>query len=92
MGRFAALILAAGLVTGTVAVSANSAPVLPNLNQELLSNIIQAAGGCGPGYHRNYEGFCVPNQTYYGGYARPYYPPAAPRRCWDAYYQRYYAC
>jgi len=92
MGRFASLILAAGLVTGTVAVSANSAPMLPNINQELLSDIIQVAAGCGQGFHRNYEGFCVPNQPYYGGYARPYYPPAAPRRCWDPYYQRYYAC
>lgn len=92
MARFAALTLVAGLATGAVAVSANSAPTLPNFNQGPASSIIQVAGGCGPEFHRNYQGYCVPNQAYYGGYTRPYYPPPAPRRCWDAYYQRYYAC
>src|SRR5438045_20706 len=92
MVRFAALTLVAGLATGAVAVSANSAPMLPNPHQGSVSNIIQVAGGCGPAYHRNYQGFCVPNEPYYGGYVRPYYPPVAPRRCWDPYYQRYYAC
>jgi len=59
--RLAALSLVAGLATAAAAVSANAAPVVPNLNDQGASNIIQVAQGCGGGFHRNYRGFCVPN-------------------------------
>src|SRR4051794_41896447 len=49
--RLAALTLvgAVGLAIG--AVSANAAPAVPNLGPQDASNIVQVAGGCGPGFH-----------------------------------------
>jgi hypothetical protein len=79
--RLAALTLAAGLATAA-AVSANATPVLPNLNDQAASNIIQVAGGCGRGWHPNWRGVCVPNRyyrpyAYHRPYYRPYYRPYA---------------
>ncbi len=84
--RFAALTLVAGLATAAAGVSANAAPVLPNLNDQGASNIIEVAQGCGRGFHRNYRGFCVrnyrpvyrpyvyrPYRPYYRAYTYPYY-------------------
>lgn len=80
--RLAALTFAAGLATAVASVSANATPVLPNLNDQSASNIIQVAQGCGRGLHRNYRGFCVrnyrpyayrPYRPYYRAYAYPYY-------------------
>ena len=78
--HLAALTLAAGLATAAAAVSANATPMLPNLNDQTASNIVQVADGCGRGFHRNYRGFCRPN--HYRGYSsyrsyRPYYRPYA---------------
>jgi len=70
--RLAALSLVAGLATAAAAVSANAAPIVPNLNDQGTSNIIQVAQGCGGGFHRNYRGFCVPNYRPHA-YYRPYY-------------------
>jgi len=93
--RLAALTLAAGLATAAAAVSANATPVLPNLNDQTASNIIQVSGGCGRGFHRNHRGFCSPNHyrpyTYYRPYV--YYQPYAfygggyhrPHRYWYGY-------
>jgi hypothetical protein len=71
--RLAALTLAAGLATAAAAVSANAAPVLPNLNDQTASNIVQVADGCGRGFHRNYRGFCRPNHYAPYSYYRPHY-------------------
>jgi len=80
--RLAALTLAAGLFTAVASVSANATPVLPNLNDQGASNLIEVAQGCGRGFHRNYRGFCVrnyrpyayrPYRPYYRAYAYPYY-------------------
>lgn len=38
----------------------------------VLSSAANAAGYCGPGFHRNVYGHCVPWGVYPGGYARPY--------------------
>jgi hypothetical protein len=49
-----------------------------------------AAGGCGPGFHRNYYGFCRPNVFYrpyvvrpaYYGYGYGWHRPWGWRRHW----------
>ena len=81
MMRLLVLTLAVGLATAAT-VSANGAPVRPNLEDQHGSNIVQVAGGCGPGFHRNYAGYCMRN--YYGAYRRPYYGYNRP------YYRPYY--
>ena len=74
------------LVLGTLglmaaAVSASAAPAVPNLGTQQTANIVQVAGGCGPGFHPNRWGRCVPfRYGYYGPrphwrggyYARPW--------------------
>jgi hypothetical protein len=79
------LVAAVGLAIG--AVSANAAPVVPNLDPQDASNIVQVAAGCGPGFHpvpghwSRWRGgwvppHCVPNwRGAYGGgyYGRGYY-------------------
>jgi hypothetical protein len=76
--RLAALGIAVALGTAA-AVSANATPMVPNLNDETVSNIVQVSGGCGWGFHRGYRGFCVRNRAAY--YAPRYYAPRyyAPR-------------
>jgi hypothetical protein len=74
--RFAALTLIGSLALAGVAASANAAPGVPNLPAP--SNLIQVSGGCGPGYHPNGWGYCVPNYyrtpVWHGGYGYgPYY-------------------
>jgi uncharacterized Fe-S cluster-containing radical SAM superfamily enzyme len=91
--RLAALTLAAGLATAAAAVSANATPVLPNLNDQTASKIVQVADGCGRGFHRNWRGFCRPNHYRPYSYYRPYYRPYAyygggyyrPHRYWYGY-------
>jgi hypothetical protein len=81
--RLAALTLVAGLATAAAGVSANATPILPNLNDQSASNIIQVAQGCGRGFHRNWRGFCVRNY-------RPYaYRPYAYRPYYRPYYRAY---
>ena len=96
--RLAALTLVAGLATAAAGVSANATPVLPNLNDQGVSNIIQVRQGCGRGWHRNWRGFCVrnlgpyayrPYRPYYRAYAYPYYGGGyysyRPHRYWYGY-------
>jgi hypothetical protein len=78
MMRLLVLTVAVGLATAAT-LSANGAPVRPNLDDQHGSKIVQVAGGCGPGFHRNYAGYCMRNyyrayRPYYG-YNRPYYRP-----------------
>ena len=56
--------------------AANAAPVVPGPVTPRASNIVQAAGGCGGGWHPNRWGHCVPNR--YGYYG--------PRPHWRGYY------
>jgi len=81
------LTLIGSLALAGVAASANAAPAVPNLPQS--SNLIQVSGGCGPGYHPDSWGYCVPhyygNSGWYGGYygayyGTPYYGGYYPRR------------
>jgi hypothetical protein len=77
--RLAALALVGAIGFMFSAAPANAAPAVPNLATDQISNVVQVAGGCGRGFHRNYRGFCVRNyyRPYRPRYARPYYP--APR-------------
>ena len=90
--RFAALILAPWLATA-VAMSANAVPATPNLKDQEASNIVQVASGCGPGFYRNYRGFCARGSyyrpAYRSGYVAPYYRPySRPYRAYG-YYRPY---
>src|SRR4029077_11671909 len=63
--RMTAAILVGTLGMATAAMSANAAPVVPSPANE--TNVVQVAGGCGPGFHPNRWGRCVPNRySYYG--------------------------
>jgi hypothetical protein len=62
-------VTALGLATATSSVSAG--PMMPNLLAEQDSAIVQIAGGCGRGWHPNWNGRCVPNHHRY--YYRPYH-------------------
>ena len=73
--RLAALTLIGSLALAGVAASANAAPAVPA--PQPTSNLIQVSGGCGPAYHPNGWGYCVPNHygypVGYGGYYAPHY-------------------
>lgn len=56
--RLAALALAATL---GIAASANATPSPPNLTAQQNATVVQAAWGCGWGFHPNPWGRCVPN-------------------------------
>ena len=85
--RLAALTLVGAVGLAISAVSTNAAPAVPNLGPQDSSNIVQVAGGCGPGFHpvpghwSRWRGgwvppHCVPNwRGAYGGgyYGRGYY-------------------
>jgi hypothetical protein len=58
--RITATILVGALGLAAAAVSANAAPVLPANQHD--TNIVQVAGGCGPGLHPTRWGRCVPNR------------------------------
>src|SRR5438270_292818 len=81
--RVSALLVAGALALGVSAVSANAAPAVPDLGVTAGSaNIVEAAFGCGRGFHPNHWGRCVPNRWSYnrgwndryygGGYQRPW--------------------
>src|ERR1700738_1327118 len=62
----------AGALGLVVAVAANAAPAVPGPVTQKASNVVPVAGGCGPGFHPNRCGRCVPfRYGYYG--PRPYW-------------------
>ena len=60
------------LALAGIAASANAAPLAPNLAARQDTNVVQAAWGCGWGFHPNRWGHCVPNRWGYYGY-HPYW-------------------
>jgi hypothetical protein len=69
--RVSALVVAGALALGLSAVSANAAPAAPDLGVTAGSaNIVEAAFGCGRGFHPNRWGRCVPNRW---GFNRPWH-------------------
>ncbi len=62
---FASMLVAAAAIMAAVA--AQAMPFVSDNGQDSI--VIQVAGGCGVGWHRDFFGRCVPN---YGGY---YYGP-----------------
>ena len=78
--RMTAAILVGALGLAAAAVSANAAPILAPANQH-DTNIVQVAGGCGPGLHPGRWERCVPNR--YSNYrAHPYW--GGPYRGWHS--------
>lgn len=69
--RFAALTLVGSLALAGAA-PATAAPAL-KLDVQTNPNLVQVWGGCGPAYHPNAWGYCVPNYYGYGYYRYPYY-------------------
>lgn len=65
---FAAALAGAGLVGASRAEALPLAGVAP----AATAPVEQVAWGCGPGWHPNPWGRCVPNRRYWGG---PYYGP-----------------
>ena len=75
---FVAVLAAAGLAATMSATSAMTVAPNTTAGNPLLQTI---AGGCGPGFHPNPWGRCVPNRRVYA--PAPYYRPApviVPRR------------
>jgi hypothetical protein len=65
-------------------VPAMAAPVRAP-GHDLSGSIVLAEGGCGPYAHRDYYGYCRPNQGYYPPPARYVCPPGwhfGGGRCW----------
>ena len=78
--RFAALTLIGSLTLAALP-AANAAPVIPAVPARASANLVAVAWGCGPAFHPNAWGYCVPNYygypvwgAYYGHY-RPYWHP-----------------
>jgi hypothetical protein len=75
--RITTLALIGGLGFAALPLAAGAAPLAAEPPMPISSNIINVAGGCGPGYHpeswRDRYGYwhrrCVPN--YRGGYGPP---------------------
>jgi hypothetical protein len=74
--RMAALSLIGAVCLAVSAMAANAAPSVPSPVGQPGTNIVQVAGGCGPGLHPNRWGRCIPNHYGYYG-ARP---------AWRGYY------
>ena len=76
--RLAALTLIGSLALAAASASANAAPAIPNLAAPTAANLVQVSGGCGPAYHPDAWGYCVPNNYGYGyggGYGGGSYGP-----------------
>ena len=66
--RFAGLTFVAAFGLALSAVSANATPLAPGIDTQRGSNIVEVAGGCGPGFHPNQWGRCAPHRHgYYRG-------------------------
>jgi hypothetical protein len=79
--HIAALSLVGAVCLAVSAMAANAAPAVPGPVSHQESNIVQAAGGCGPGLHPNRWGRCSPSRF---GYYRA-------RPAWRGYYGGGYA-
>jgi hypothetical protein len=78
--RIAALGLVGAIGLAVSALSANAAPLAPAAVPPQASNIVQAAVGCGWGFHHNRWGHCI---AYHHRHYRPY---AYWRPHWRGYY------
>ncbi len=82
--RLAALAFVGALGLTFASVSANAAPLIPNLNTDQVSNIVEVAGGCRRGFHPTRSGRCVPHRY---SYAQPrQYSYAYPHQHWRGNY------
>ena len=72
MSKKLASVLVGGLFASMVSLGAQALPLSPAPAGVANPDLTLVAGGCGPGWHRNPYGACVPNRYY-----APYYPPRA---------------
>lgn len=70
--RTKALALAGALGWALSVAPATASPMVPVPAVPEASNIVQVAGGCGRGFHRNRRGYCVRNYRPHA-YPRHYY-------------------
>jgi hypothetical protein len=73
--RLAALTLIGSLFLAAAPIAAASAaPAIPAVapGHAATANLIQVSGGCGPAYHPNVYGYCVPNYYAYPVYGYGY--------------------
>jgi len=68
MKNFVAAAFLAGTLAGSSA--ANALPLLPSV-QAAGADVIQVAGGCGPGWHRGPYGGCLRNYANPAAHACP---------------------
>ena len=66
--RLATLALASAFGLTLASVSAGAVPLVPARDGQQSSNIIEVAGGCGPGWHPTRWGHCAPHRYGYGHY------------------------
>ena len=82
--RLSALTLISSLALAAVPASAQAAPAIPHGPAPISATLMQVSGGCGPAYHPNPWGYCVPNHYAYGyGYGGGY-------GGWHGYYGPHY--
>ncbi|MBR1223146.1 hypothetical protein JQ557_34465 [Bradyrhizobium sp. U87765 SZCCT0131] len=74
---------AAGLLAGSSVANAMPAAPAGGANPD----VIQVAGGCGPGFHPGPYGRCRPNR-----YERPVIVRPMPRRCPPGFFWRHGRC
>ncbi len=77
--RIAAVTLIGALGLASLAVSASAAPLAPIPAGQQASNIIEVAGGCGPGAYRNRWGHCRWGRYSHYGPRHRYYSYHGPR-------------
>ncbi|HWV53070.1 GCG_CRPN prefix-to-repeats domain-containing protein [Pseudorhodoplanes sp.] len=77
------LSLAFGGAVALMTTGAQAFPSAPSAAPQTPSDVIQVAGGCGPGWHRGPGGACRPNRGPVVVAPRPGVVVVAPRpRCW----------
>jgi hypothetical protein len=87
--RFAALTLIGSLALAAAPLAANAAPAIPAASAPVSANLVQVAFGCGPAYHPNAWGYCVPNYYGYGYAGWPGYVYYGPHY-WGGYHHWYH--
>ena len=89
--RLAALTLIGSVALAGVSAAATTTRAIPNLPAETSANLIQVSGGCGPAFHRDAWGYCLPNPYEYGGYGYygPYFGGGYYRPHWGHHWRLY---
>lgn len=94
MRNFVKILVVAGALFGSGVAGievASAMPIAPAVGAQTATAPIETVSWpCGPGWHANPWGRCVPNRYYGYGYGRPYYHPYYRRHYYHPYYHRRY--